>query len=326
MQASLLRKLPTELKGDVLYQLLKMIDHPCASLAHLLTTDQSEQLFNDEEIVCAVMDGLRYMGLEMSDSLLLVPDDLTDFCQGLKKIQAFFRSTNLWRPPKPKPGITDHTTAFNTMLTRDTQLSMGNVRSYIVLQFPQKVLDSPGAEFKAVKSHFKDAFTREQKLRVIDQWPTAVSLLSEKDRDDDGLLLKAVEKNGATLQFASDRLRKDRDLVLIAVGGNGLALQYADANYKNDMELVSVAVYRGVDALQFAGPGISRTTPEWKELVLFAVRRYGMALQWAGEALQDDYDLVLVAVLSSRGALQFASERLRGNAMLMLLSNQPLVL
>lgn len=44
-------------------------------------------------------------------------------------------------------------------------------------------------------------------------------------REDEALVLKAVEKNGLTLQYDSEELRGDKDIVLTALANNGFALQ-----------------------------------------------------------------------------------------------------
>jgi hypothetical protein len=48
------------------------------------------------------------------------------------------------------------------------------------------------------------------------------------------VVLAAVKKNGAALEFASESLRNDKEVVLLAVKNIGWALYYASEELKND--------------------------------------------------------------------------------------------
>ena len=279
-----LTELPKDLKDRILDILVKTIDDPCDSLADLLAIDNSGKLFENESILRSTMEALRETGLQLGPGKLADPAELFAICDGLQKIDEFFRETNLL--VGVPPGMLGPTARFEEMLAQDAGLDMQNVRDYILIQFPKKVLRSPTQVFEEVKRHFRGEFAH--KSRVIRRYPDAFKFLTEDDRDKHDLVLEAVTGNGLMLQHASDRLR-------------------------NDMEVVSLAVNREATAIAYAGPLIDKTEPEWKALVLSAVKRYRGALRCAGESLQDDYEVVLAAVTKDRVALQFASDRLQGH-------------
>lgn len=106
--------------------------------------------------------------------------------------------------------------------------------------------------------------------------------LFELFRDDKEVVLIAVRKSGATLQFASDRLRDDKEVVLEAVKQNNLALGYASKRLKDD-----------------------------KEVVLEAVNINGKVLCFASDNLRDDVEVAMNAIKKNDLALKSVSERIR---------------
>merc|ERR1712048_1154701 len=71
-------------------------------------------------------------------------------------------------------------------------------------------------------------------------------------RDDDDLVLEALQQNGVALRFASDRIRDDYDLVMDAVRNNGKALAYASESLRAQGPIVLEAVKQTWEAAQFA--------------------------------------------------------------------------
>ncbi len=132
------------------------------------------------------------------------------------------------------------------------------------------------------------------------------SLLCQKDRE---IMLEAVKKTGAVLQYASPELKNDKDIVLAAVKQNGWALQYASDALKADRDVVLEAVKQDGRALEFASDVLKND----REIVLEAVKQNGWALQYASDALKADRDVVLEAVKQNGWVLQYASAELQAD-------------
>lgn len=296
-----LKELPTDVKGKVLEILMRM-ENPC-DLEALMVLDKSGQMFDDEVIVGALLAALQNMGLSLDPGEVDDREGLAALCKGVQAIHAFFRKGGIWQG--------EPTARFLAMLKAKTNLNMENVMDYIILQFPRDVLDSPQGEFLSCKTRFMEDFDRARKLRVIYEYPSALRFLGHRDRGEWDVVIEAVTRNGATLEYASGELRENEELVKIAVARTGSALQFVGYAFRNRMEVVRVAVERDPTALKYDGSGIDRTTDEWRNLVLSAVKRYGLALQWAGRHLRDDFEVVNAAVYENDGALNWASARLR---------------
>ena len=66
-------------------------------------------------------------------------------------------------------------------------------------------------------------------------------------------------------------------------------------------------------ALQFADMELQRDAQVWHDIVMDAVSFNGYALEFSGDALRDDGQIVKAAVICRGRSLQYASEVLRGN-------------
>lgn len=75
---------------------------------------------------------------------------------------------------------------------------------------------------------------------------------------------------------------------------------------QDDDELVCIAVKKNGLALQFASDRLRND----KETVMIAVKKNGLALQFASEGLRNDKEAVMTAVNKEGGALRFVSNRL----------------
>ena len=135
---------------------------------------------------------------------------------------------------------------------------------------------------------------------------TALQRASERLRDVEEIVLKAVEQNSMALHFASTRLRDVEEIVLKAVEQNSMALHFASTRLRNVNEVVLKAVEQNGMALRFGSPRLR----DLEEVVLKAVEQNGMALRFASPRLQDIEEVVLKAVEQNDNALRSASERL----------------
>ena len=90
---------------------------------------------------------------------------------------------------------------------------------------------------------------------------------------------------------------------------NSKILERAADNLKKDIYVVLAAVEKHGLALQWASIDVRGN----KDVVLAAVANNGQALQWASEELRGDKDVVLASVVSNGSVLKWASEKLRGD-------------
>lgn len=68
-----------------------------------------------------------------------------------------------------------------------------------------------------------------------------VSYVDEKLKDDDDVIMKAVERDGCALLYASERLKQDRKIVKKALENDGNCLKYVP-HFFNDIEMVKIAI------------------------------------------------------------------------------------
>ena len=144
------------------------------------------------------------------------------------------------------------------------------------------------------------------------------------------LVLAAVKRRGADLEFARDEFKADRGIVTAAVENDGRALVHASDALKDDAAVVSKAVMQSPDALllaslrlqrdcafvvhhsrsfQYASPSVRSN----KHAVIQVVRKNGQQLAHAAQHLKSDRDVVAAAVRTNYAALQFVNEPLRSN-------------
>lgn len=149
------------------------------------------------------------------------------------------------------------------------------------------------------------------------------------------LAIEIMHLDGLALAFASPPLRADPDVVLAAVAQTGAAFQHAATELKTDPAVVLAAAELDRHAVSFAQAqlrkgweafehvvaawGVSDLRPRFKELVSYkpivlqAVAREGLALEWVPDDLLEDRDVVISAFWQGRLELQKCSARLRGH-------------
>ncbi|MBR2969593.1 MAG: DUF4116 domain-containing protein [Clostridia bacterium] len=89
---------------------------------------------------------------------------------------------------------------------------------------------------------------RDEIIDTLKITPFALELLDEKLKDDEEIVLTAVETNGDALQFASSRLKKNVNVVYTAIKSYPRSLMYAHKSLRDNDKLRSVAfaIYGGV--------------------------------------------------------------------------------
>ncbi len=153
--------------------------------------------------------------------------------------------------------------------------------------------------------------------KAIDIYGGKVFLWAADDlKRNDALLLKAIkaglsyEHFGETgvLQESLNRRPIMKALVRQNADALELARQTTSGAWAADFnEIVIAAVQRDGMTLEFASPKLQAD----RKIVLAAVQSEGMALKFASPELQADRSIVLAAVQSDGDALEFASEPLR---------------
>ena len=133
-------------------------------------------------------------------------------------------------------------------------------------------------------------------LAALDTYGLALEYFPELGADRD-VVLRAVRENGRVLalEAIAPSFRKDREILLTAVqstnpSGNS-PLEILDCVFKADKEIVLAAVRRNGLALEFASPDLQGDP----DVVRTAVRDRGMVLQHASPALRADPETVLAA-------------------------------
>lgn len=99
-------------------------------------------------------------------------------------------------------------------------------------------------------------------LKAIDLiYEINISPISSELKDDEEIILEAVEQNEYNLNFASDRIKDNKEVILKVVGLDGDLLEFASDRLKNDKEVVIQAILSDVDSqypkgLEFASDKI----------------------------------------------------------------------
>ena len=106
----------------------------------------------------------------------------------------------------------------------------------------------------------------------------------------------------------------ERNILIDTLKQYPLELKNFPLEGQDDEELVCIAVKKNGMALEYA----SKRLRNHYEIVLFAVKKNGLALQFASEALQHNTEIVSQAILSAGDALRFVPVELRNNRELIL--------
>jgi len=118
------------------------------------------------------------------------------------------------------------------------------------------------------------------------------SFISGNSWSNKDYVLYEVSQNGLNLEQASFELRQDKDVVAAAVTQNPFALEFAAATLKDDPKFATELL---------------------KNPFLTKVKKDGMQLKDAPNALKNDKDVVLAAVMQNGMSLQYADSTLRRN-------------
>ena len=140
-------------------------------------------------------------------------------------------------------------------------------------------------------------------LKAVEQNGASLEFASIDLQNDKEVVLEAIKEYGYSLNFASINLQNNKEFILECVKQNGYVLQYTINDLKNDKEIVLEAVKQNGNALRFTNKILQNN----KEIVLKAVKQKGSALKFANINLQNDKEIVLEAVKQNGYALQFTN-------------------
>jgi hypothetical protein len=141
---------------------------------------------------------------------------------------------------------------------------------------------------------------------------------SDRLKDDEDIVKKAVLNDSGAFEYASDRLKDDKDFVKWVITASGSIkniLNFASERVRNELKDDKNALmaalksnwYPSKTVLQYASDRLR----DDKDFVLEQVGSNGDVLEYASNRLKDDEEVVLAAILSDLSALKYASDRLK---------------
>ncbi|NDE82308.1 MAG: DUF4116 domain-containing protein [Chlamydiia bacterium] len=184
---------------------------------------------------------------------------------------------------------------------------------------------------------FKKEYHRSHASQTVAGNGLDLQFCSAGSKNNPDVVLAAIDQNVEALAYASDRLKGDRDFILQAVACNPLAVRYACDELKVDEVVIQAALSmvaptkreafmaqlfrdkQWVIALMaqhpqaLANPDVYREWGEDRDVVLAAVKKDGLFLRYACEALRGDLEVVVAAVNQAPRAREYASFELQWN-------------
>lgn len=112
------------------------------------------------------------------------------------------------------------------------------------------------------------------------------------------------------LKYVGERLRDNEEIVKLGLQKSSHAMKYVSARLRDHEEIAKgmiMAPYIETPGFKY----LSERLRKQEDLVLQAVQRNGLWLEFADESLRDNDNIVKVAVQQNGDALEFASERLQ---------------
>jgi hypothetical protein len=114
------------------------------------------------------------------------------------------------------------------------------------------------------------------------------------------------------LKYVSERLRDHEEIVKLGLQKSSHAMKYVSARLRDNEDIAKGMII----APYIDNPGFKYLSERLRDndaLVLQAVQRNGLWLEFASERLRDDMDIAKIAVEQNGDALKFVSQRLQNN-------------
>jgi hypothetical protein len=158
-----------------------------------------------------------------------------------------------------------------------------------------------------VSGHFIELeMNKKEALRLVKKNGFELNKLADHFKKDKDIVLSAVKQVGTAITFADESLRKDRKIALAAVKQNGTAISYIDESLKKDEKFVKAIDWEAVNN-EFAEAAGMSSLP--KNQALEFVKKDGLTLKYLHH-LKKDKEVVIAAIKKNDMALQFAHKSL----------------
>lgn len=130
------------------------------------------------------------------------------------------------------------------------------------------------------------------------------------------LIKKVIKENGMALKYLSNKNRDNERLVLLACKNNINSLEYASERLKNDREfIINTAIKLKTDkVVYFASSSLTHN----KQFNIDIIKKIGFNLYFVFDEFKDDIDVVEAAVKNDIRNFEHASERLKENEIIIL--------
>ena len=139
----------------------------------------------------------------------------------------------------------------------------------------------------------------------------AFTNMTEEERAEKRIAMKAMENWGPSLKYADKALRNDKEVVLAAVKQMGSALAYAEWKMRDDKEIVLAAIEEEGCLAHIPFSYASKRLRADPEVVMKAIKADGRSLKYADESFRQDKATVIEALKSRTEALEVVSEELK---------------
>lgn len=151
-------------------------------------------------------------------------------------------------------------------------------------------------------------------LKILDKFNFGwiVCFASDKVKDDEQVMLKAIEKPGESpLRYASDRLRNNKAFMkkVLEKSPKSSTYKWVGAQLFDDDELFHMAFKHDVFCYKYASERLKEVRENAKKVML----TNGFYLMHAPESIRDDKEIVLLAVNHYVEILNYVSERLKAD-------------
>ncbi len=156
-------------------------------------------------------------------------------------------------------------------------------------------------------------------LSAVKQDGQALQYASADFQNDKEIVLAAVSRDWRALRYASSKLKYDKGVILSAVKQDGMALQYTSDRLKNDTEIILTALQNNPMSLEFVNNNI---IDDNKELFLLVLKMGKRQLKDANSEFCNDKNIVLAAIARDILAVEFIGEALRNNSDILALIQQ----
>lgn len=83
-------------------------------------------------------------------------------------------------------------------------------------------------------------------LKLIDMNPNIVTCLSYKERDNQNIMKRAIQKNSFLFIYSSPRLQEDYLFVLECIKQDGNIIRYVPKNIRHEQEILKIAITKNV--------------------------------------------------------------------------------